>query len=89
MKVEAWGWERSSPWALGRSLWFECLDSSLVSMRLRPRNQERERPKVRKTQGPVQKQASSRLPCRQVGRETSCEAPGKGGLSPGTLPSTT
>ena len=54
VKVEARGWERSSPWALGRSLQLECPGRGLLSKRLRPRNQEeeaRERPQVRKTSG--------------------------------------
>lgn len=62
--MEAGGWERSSPWALGRSLWSECVDRGLVSKRLRPRKQGRD-PKSGRPQGPVQKQASSRLTCRQ------------------------
>lgn len=84
------GWEGSSPWTQGRSLQSEYQNRGLESETKDPRRGGKgETPKSGRAQGPGQKQASSRLTHRQVGRKTSREAPEQGGLSAGPLLQTT
>lgn len=92
MGGEEWGHWGGNDQALGHRAEACSLSIRTEAWSLRPRTQgeeARERPQLGRAQGPGQKQASSRLAHRQVGRKTSREAPEQGRLSPGPLLQTT